>query len=393
MSHYTHQDWSQAIRCESVGNALRYELPVRPLGLAKVFGVLSVGFGLLFVAGPAKAVLDAIQKLLQGSPSRLETVSLMFMLMFVFAGFLPILFGLLILFGRCRLSWQDGQLRVTEMLGPLRFTRRLPRKPIRALEVGAAQSDNTRTSAREFPRFSALAAVFEDGSRKLVALGYPKDWLLGLAHELSGYIGASAASVRGKAVEVIDQYLTEATADDLVVQPTNSSVELKQFATGLQMTVPPLGLIRGAKGLFFFAIMWCGFLAFFTAMATSLSPRKIDLGLVIILIVFWCVGVWLLVWAIQMGRRTAVLYVEGDRLRVEIKGLFRTKTREWQRSELAAIRANASGAEINNRPVIELQVHLRTGKKVGLLAGRDEAELRWIAARLRAALRVPPSRV
>lgn len=355
--------------------------------------MLSVGSGLLFVSGPAKAVLDAIQKLLQGSPSRLETVSLMFMLMFVFAGLLPILFGLLILFGRCRLSWQDGQLRVTEMLGPLRFTRRLPRKPIRALEVGAAQSDNTRTSAREFPRFSALAAVFEDGSRKLVALGYPKDWLLGLAHELSGYIGASAASVRGKAVEVIDQYLTEATADDLVVQPTNSSVELKQFATGLQMTVPPLGLIRAAKGLFFFAIMWCGFLAFFTAMATSLSPRKIDLGLVIILIVFWCVGVWLLVWAIQMGRRTAVLYVEGDRLRVEIKGLFGTKTREWQRSELAAIRADASGAEINNRPVIELQVHLRTGKKVGLLAGRDEAELRWIAARLRAALQVPPSRV
>jgi len=44
---------------------------------------------------------------------------------------------------------------------------------------------------------------------------------------------------------------------------------------------------------------------------------------------------------------------------------------------------------VNNRPVIELQVHPRVGKKVGLLAGRDETELRWMATQLRRALKVP----
>jgi hypothetical protein len=36
-----------------------------------------------------------------------------------------------------------------------------------------------------------------------------------------------------------------------------------------------------------------------------------------------------------------------------------------------------------------LQIHPRLGKKAGFLAGRDEAELRWLATRLRQALPVP----
>jgi hypothetical protein len=48
--------------------------------------------------------------------------------------------------------------------------------------------------------------------------------------------------------------------------------------------------------------------------------------------------------------------------------------------------------EVNNRPVIELQIHPAVGKKAGFLAGRDEAELRWMAAQLRRALNVPARR-
>jgi hypothetical protein len=64
---------------------------------------------------------------------------------------------------------------------------------------------------------------------------------------------------------------------------------------------------------------------------------------------------------------------------------------EWlrevrQREDIADIRAGPSGREVNDRPVLELQVHPRKGKKVGLLAGRNEEELRWMAAQLRRAL-------
>jgi hypothetical protein len=47
--------------------------------------------------------------------------------------------------------------------------------------------------------------------------------------------------------------------------------------------------------------------------------------------------------------------------------------------------------EVNHRPVIELQIFPRTGRKFGLLAGRDVAELQWIAAVLRQALGVSSS--
>jgi hypothetical protein len=45
--------------------------------------------------------------------------------------------------------------------------------------------------------------------------------------------------------------------------------------------------------------------------------------------------------------------------------------------------------EVNGRPVLELQIHPVGGKKWGLLAGRDEDELRWMATALRRALKLP----
>ena len=80
--------------------------------------------------------------------------------------------------------------------------------------------------------------------------------------------------------------------------------------------------------------------------------------------------------------------VNGTGLHVAQAGLFGAKRWDWPREEIADIRAGPSGMEVNNRPVLELQVHPRSGKKAGFLAGRDEAELRWMATRLRRALRV-----
>lgn len=100
-------------------------------------------------------------------------------------------------------------------------------------------------------------------------------------------------------------------------------------------------------------------------------------------------AIGLLTSSIHMGRRTAALEVDAGRLRVETRGLFGTKRREWTRADINAIRADASGMEVNERPVIELQIHPCAGKKMGLLAGRKEDELCWMASRLRRALNVP----
>ena len=121
------RDWSREIRREFAGNDARFELPVRPLGWGRWVGLFLIGFGLLFAWSPAHGVWQLIQKWLHGTPGNAETFFSLFQLPFVIAGCIPLAIGLLILFGRCRVEWKDGQLRTTEILGPLRWTRRLPR--------------------------------------------------------------------------------------------------------------------------------------------------------------------------------------------------------------------------------------------------------------------------
>jgi len=129
----------------------------------------------------------------------------------------------------------------------------------------------------------------------------------------------------------------------------------------------------------------------FTTMFFLPSVKKEGSLLVFLLFIagFWLIGLGMLAGAVNLGRRTAKLSVDLGRLHVEINGLFGRKERVWSRDEIAAVCAGPSGMEVNDRPVIELQIHPVGGKKVGFLGGRDEPELRWMAAQLRRSLKVP----
>jgi hypothetical protein len=365
-------DGSLKIRREYAGGDVQFTFPVRPLAGIKVIGIILIGFGLMFAWVP------------------LHRFSL-FELPFVIAGGIPAAIGLLMLFGRCRVGWKDGQLRAAEMLGPLRWTRRLPRQPIRKLEVGVGSSRTGTAPAQPIEGFCALVAVFEDGSKKLVALGYPKDWLLAVAGELKGYVGGSAFSGISTQVEVVEQKLANESDADVLEQPAGSLVQVEEHTNGVKLAVPPAGLRRGSMGLFFFGLLWCSFMAVFTTVAVLPGSKTEGPTWVIILFMlgFWAIGLGLLAAAINLGRRTATLTADGGRLRLETKGLFGAKQVEWSHGEIAAIRADASNIEVNHRRLLELQIHPATGKKVGLLTGRDDQELRWLATRLRRALNVP----
>src|SRR3974377_2064332 len=102
---------SLAVRREYAGGDVRFEFPVRPLGAGKLFGLFAIGFGLMFVWGPAHSVWEAIQKWLRGAPVGPETFFNLFFVPVLLVGCVPIAIGLLILFGRCRLEWKDGGLR------------------------------------------------------------------------------------------------------------------------------------------------------------------------------------------------------------------------------------------------------------------------------------------
>jgi hypothetical protein len=268
----------------------------------------------------------------------------------------------------------------------------MPRKPIRKLEIAATTSKTGTAPPKPIGNFSGLTAEFEDGSKKLVVLGYPKDWLLAIAGELKGYVGRGAFSTASTQVEVVEKTSEDEAENDVPQQPADSRVQVEERGAGVRLIVPPAGIWRGSKGLFFFALFWCGFMAMFTGFSVFAGNKDsggVPLAFWFFIPAFWLIGLGLLAGAINMGRRIATLTAEGGQLRIETKNLFGAKQLEWRRDEIAAIRADASGMEVNDHPVIELQIHPCAGKKVGLLAGRKEDELSWMATRLRQALKVP----
>jgi len=238
-----------------------------------------------------------------------------------------------------------------------------------------------------------MAAEFADGSKKMVLWGYPRAWVLACAQELTRYVGGVASAVKPVAVEVVEAMAGSAADADVVQQPAGSRVQVEHNSSLRRYTIPPTGVWRGSKGLLVFGIFWCGFMAVFTTLmltAKGSAEGGEFLGIIAFVLLFWLIGIGLLAGAVNMGKRTASLTVAGNKLSIVTKGLFGAKQWEWSPEQIAAIRADASGMAVNDRPVIELQIHPRTGKKVGLLAGRNEPEIRWLATELRRALQVGP---
>lgn len=104
------------------------------------------------------------------------------------------------------------------------------------------------------------------------------------------------------------------------------------------------------------------------------------------LALFWAVGVGLLLASINMGRRRAIIDVVGGTLLISQPSPFGTLQREWSAEQIDRVVTGPSNMKVNNVPVIELQVHPRTGKKFGCLSQVNDAELHWLAAEINQAL-------
>ncbi len=176
-------------------------------------------------------------------------------------------------------------------------------------------------------------------------------------------------------------------------QPVGSAVVVERTRDSITLTVPPAGIWRAGKAALLFGLLWCGFIAIFdTVVLFAANEKPGQAGPYIMLgfsLLFWAVGIGILLSAVNMGRRRAVLAVVADELLVLQTGLFGSKRWQWLRRDLADIRTGPSNTSVNNVPVRELQIQPREGEPVGLLAGREDAELQWLATELRRALRVP----
>jgi hypothetical protein len=162
---------------------------------------------------------------------------------------------------------------------------------------------------------------------------------------------------------------------------------LHRNADGITITVPPAGVLKGSKGLFAFGVVWTVFTLLITIPIAINSSGKDLVGIILFMAIFLAVGLGMLIGGLNMGRRHAIIDVVGDVLLINRRNLFGLKSHQWTRDELETVTVGPSGMEVNKRPVLHMLVRLKDGKPVGMFAGRDAEELRWIASEIRCALR------
>ncbi len=402
---------------EFSAGGVRYVLPRRTLGTVRHAGWLVLGMGLLvtlFMVGwMSMPILEGV-RLVNRQPVM---------------GFGMIGFGLLGLFGllpamgmvlvgsaviadrtRCEVVVRDGKIYSTERLFWFPWRRKCRTDQIRQLRVtaGSARDDDAEDVSPWFGDSSyAIVAERESARKFLIAPAYPRDLLLKLAGELAPRLEAELDSSSfykresvsrdefdgPRSVAVVDDKSEPTSKPQALKKPVGSQVTIEQRDDGVTVRVPPAGVWCASKGLLCFALLWNAFVLVFLVMLVltlfGVFEAEVDTNPWVVLVFltpFVAVGVGVLLAAINTGKRYADIATAYDSLLVVHQSIFRKQVRQWTSDELERICVGPSGVEVNDQPVMELQFHPRSGGKYGLLGGRQEDELEWIAGQLRQSL-------
>jgi hypothetical protein len=378
-----------------------FRLPRRDLGRLRSVGALIALFGLaglvflgFWVWGPLSEFLesdDGFRWLLLGF-ALLATPGIV-----ITAGFVALGLAILTNATRCEITVGRERIWVRERFGPFRVTwkRRLDqitRIVIQDMTAAAATRGAGARAPAAVP-FAALALETPPQRPLVAAVGYDRVLLRHLADEL-----VDALPERGGTLIHDDEAevpVVEVDAEDGVTpepdswpKPEGSRAVYEERPDGFQVRLPPAGLLRGGGGLFVFALFWETISTLFLWGLLVAEERPPWFAFLFIL-AFHAVGAGMLLAAIHLGSRRAVLGVAGTAFAFRQKGLFGTREYRLDAAEIAAVRVGPSGMEVNNRPVMELQIHRVSGRKVGVLSMRPDDELEWLAWLIRRSLGVP----
>jgi len=373
-----------------------YDLPVRPIGRVRYIGLLLMAFAAAFASVPGGHVLRLLRRSLAGEAVPADWIFGVFTLVFVAAALVPFALGMFILCGRTRLVLTRDRLKVTEIAGPFRWSRRFRLVDIERLQLGAAAGQQPAGGAAPagLARLTAVGAVLRNNKKALLLIGYPRDWLAPLTEELSGAIRLEGTPVT---VEQVGPMRTVGVVrnEEVQQQPATSNAQVAETGTGVELKLPSKGFWRESGGLLLFSLAWCGFMVVFTGAIIGGALKHhtqlhTALGILAFLLVFWLVGVGLLLLSIHLGTRRWVVRADARHLEATLRSAVRFRTWHWEAAELSELKVAYSNVEVNNRRLEELQVQPRAGKKTALLRGRDHDELAWVATTLRRVLKMTP---
>lgn len=378
-----------------------YAFPARELGKWRWLAVLPLGFGvgvMVFTTVWTIGFVGGLSSIFGPWGGLAGLFALPF-----FGGGLSILaIGFAIWLGRARLVVNDRSLIAIEQVGWFPYRRRIKRSDVARLQVHAGVSTRTNGQSQPVPvltEYAVLSAELHSGKSKVLVPGYRRDLLLAFANTLATQLAVDSSSAEPSSaaipVDVIDA--TDANREiERFEPPSGTRIEHQSLDDGCIFTVPAPGVWKGSKGLFGFSLLWCGFMVVFTtgvgaAFLGGDGPKDEARWIFPLFIVgFWAVGIGMMVAAINMGRRQAAIAVTNGGLKTIVSSMFGTTRKEWPLTELQTVRKGPSGMEVNDVPVMQLQIVPRDGAHYGLLSGLDEPELEWIATHLRRFMSVEP---
>ncbi len=422
----------QDFATDMLSDGMRYRLPRRRLGRIRQLGWIAVGFGLFmtlfmiaWMSGPISSGLEDLQK--GGAAGRMGWIAIAFGC-FGLLGLIPalgLLFGgIAVVRNRtwCDIEVRSGKITVKERFSLIRLRRKRATSDIQRLRVTDASEASDDKQSHDWQTWlgdydTALMADTGGARKFAIAVAYPRELLARLAEELAPRLEAdvsiaSATIVRDpmavgrdkpvlRKIEVVDGPGDSDELDEsgelpgVPDQPVGSTATIQRREYGITIDIPPAGLLKGSKGLFFFALLWNAFISIFIVVATLGAVGVIEMEgdappwlMLVFVIPFVAVGVGMMIGAINMGRRHATIATADDLVMIVRHSIFGKSTREWSADQIAAICIGNSGMEVNDVPVRELQIHPNDGKKFGCLSQLDDDELVWIAAELNQALAI-----
>jgi hypothetical protein len=380
-----------------------YRLPPRALGAARAFAVFPL---LIAVTGCAGLIQLYLSQAARG-PFNDWMWGLLILLGLVWArGFYMLVsVAAAILAGRTEIEVRhDGAVRAFDRTGWFRVRwGRLPPGAVQRFVLKPFVTPKD-TNGRPLPvRLWHLTAESVRGWKVWLAPGHSRAVLTELAKLLATQCSVAAPepepdpgaepppAVPPVAVPVVVEE-PEVPGRDVPDQPPTSRVVAERHPDGVTMTVPPLGLRKANGGLILMGLLFTaigGFILVGSLVQLFLPNAKVALGAVIPGAVFFIVGSVFFITSLNTGLKKVVVAVVGDRLLTFETGLFGSRRREFTRAGLLDIACRPSNVSVNNKPLPQIQIVTLDKSKTGLLTGRDEPELMWIATVLRHALGLP----
>jgi hypothetical protein len=299
----------------------------------------------------------------------------------------------------------DGRVWATDRVGWLRvrWTKLKPGMVERLVVAEFVQvPDSTRKPNTLPARLWKLTAYLGQCRWAWLAPGHPQDVLTALAADLSTHIAIAPAPqddpVTGEPVAVCPAAPVQVVVEepgvpnrDVSEQPVMSRIVVERHADGVTVTVPPRGIWRASGGVIVIGVLFAlGGAAMVGSLIWQLfqaNPGRI--GGEPIGIVFLLIGLGVTIGCVHFGRKRYVLAVVGDRLLTLETGPLGSRRREFVRADLLDIASGPSNVSVNNKPLPQLQIVSGDKGRVGMLTGRDEHELKWLATVLRQAMGIP----